>query len=357
MLKIGLVDIETTHAWIYAQYLKATGDALISTITDMGNVWQPKEIKRFAEALGGVNICKSPEGMVGMVDGVMLLGTNYDMRLERAKPFLEAKIPIFFDKPAVGKISDLKILKKWVDSGARIMCGSSLPYCDELRIIYSRVTSGPPCSLYIIGCKEFFEHGIHAADIAMALSKAEPIEVIWGIFGGCDMLWVRTSSYTDIALQLGANGADWIVSATNGEGSSCVHLDLSHYRESHYAHLTKAFLDMVRTGRVIYSPNLHLDAIRLLIAGKKAKEKNKNVLISSLDDEDGFNGKAYSRRYAQMSVNFQNMLQPSLKDMIKKKKVGKRRNLFRHLEMRVSSLPLPAVIRKPLRFIKYHLIK
>jgi hypothetical protein len=112
---------------------------------------------------------------------------------------------------------------------------------------------------------------------------------------------------------------------------------------------------MVETGKVSYSPQGHLNAIRLFIAGKKAKEKQDKVLLSDLNDADGFDGKAYSLRYAQMSTNFHNMFHPTLKDAMKKVKKRKERYtypLLRRLERRIAHIPFPPVIRKRLSFIK-----
>ena len=318
MLRIGLVDIDTSHAWIYANYVNNSGRACVTHITDMGSIWPEEHVQRFAE-LVGARIVPSPEAMLDEVDGAMILGARYDLHLERARPFLEVGKAVFLDKPAVGCIRDVKTLQRWIDDGARLLCGSSFPFCPELEPVRQRVTAGGPCSLTVVGCREFFEHGIHAADLALTLTQSKPIEVQWGVLGPCEVLWVRLANYIDVLLQLESTGGDWMVSVSDTRGTLPVVLDLDHHGESHYARLAEAFVDLVQNGRVPYSPQWHVEAICTLIAGKVSRDHQAPVQVAELPDEAGFDGLIYTQRYARLKPNSKTYLQPSPEHLLSKR--------------------------------------
>jgi len=58
--------------------------------------------------------------------------------VQRCRPFIEAGLPIFIDKPLSDNEEDLRTVVKWNDEGAHIMSGSSLRYKKEIEIYYDR---------------------------------------------------------------------------------------------------------------------------------------------------------------------------------------------------------------------------
>ena len=295
--RIALIDVDTSHAWVYGSYLQASGAARVSHVVDSGLCRSRDYVERLASALGA-EIASDPADLLGQIDGAMLLGARYDNRLERAAALIDANVPLFFDKPAAGVVAQVDAVQRLLDRGYPLLCGSSLPLCRELARIRRVVQDQAPSGLAVLGCHEFFEHGIHAADIAMSLAPAAPREVFWSTFGPAQMLWVSTDAPMQIALGL-EGVANWCVMANGASGSAVASLDLAFHRDCHYARLVAAFLDLVSERPVALRPHAHLDAIRILIAGARSREEQRPAPIAELRPDDGFDGAAYAREYAE----------------------------------------------------------
>jgi len=98
MIRIGIVGAENSHCAAVARLInvqkKVPGCRVVS-------VWgeRPMWAKNSAERGEIPEIVKTPADMVGKVDGVMVDHRHPKFHLSDARPLLEAKIPLFIDKP------------------------------------------------------------------------------------------------------------------------------------------------------------------------------------------------------------------------------------------------------------------
>ena len=81
-------------------------------------------------------VCDRPEDMIGSVDAVIIATDIGDEHVERCRPFVEAGIPMFVDKPLVNKEEDLRTFVQWRKQGAKFISSSSLRYCKEIEPYY-----------------------------------------------------------------------------------------------------------------------------------------------------------------------------------------------------------------------------
>lgn len=303
MLRVAIVDIDTSHGWVLGNYVRATGRARVSHVVDSGLCWPAAHTKRLADALGA-EVCGAVDELVGKVDGVLLLGARYDNRLMRAAPLIEAGIPLFLDKPAGGTVAQIDALGALIDRGYPLLCGSSMPYCAEVERIARVVQAGAPSALAVFGCHEYFEHGIHAADIALSVVRAPLRRVSWSAFGASELLWVETDSATQIAISVEA-AANWCLAANGVSGNAIAKLNVGFHRDCHYARLARAFVDLCEGKPVPLGPRWHIEAIRLLIAGAQSRETGRPVDVADLMPADGFDGLRYAEEYADKCRNSQ----------------------------------------------------
>lgn len=317
MIRVAMIDIDMTHAWIYANYINATGRARVTHVHDMGAVWPREHLERFVRGIGGAQIVDRLSDVVEQVDAAVFGGTRYDLRIQRVTPFLKAGKTVFVDKPAVGTVADVKVLQDWVSAGARLILGSSFPYCSELAPIRSNLGQGGPGSLTITGCSEFFEHGIHAAQLVLELAQARPVEVQWAGLGACQLVYGRLSNYLDFSLYLESAGSDWVVMLNDAMGTLTTTLNTGVGPGSHYQRLVYAFLNLAETGIVEVSPQHHLDAICLLIAAKKSRETLQLVQLADLTDLEGFDGQEYATNYAGRDLDSATYLSPHLRILLR----------------------------------------
>ena len=81
----------------------------------------------------GVPLVDKPADMIGKVDGMLIEAVDGTVHWERAKPFLEAGIPCFIDKPYACSLDDAK---KMAELAAKkklpIFSSSSLRYAPEV---------------------------------------------------------------------------------------------------------------------------------------------------------------------------------------------------------------------------------
>ena len=321
-MRIGIVDIDTTHPWAIANYVNATGKAQVVAVSDSGETWPREHVQEFARRLNPpAQVFEGAGEMLGKVDAIMFCGNRYDLRVEQVRPFLDAGLPIYIDKPAVGTLKDVRCLEKYVRSGVRLLMGSSLPLCPELKEVWRRVSAGSPCGVIVVGWRSLFEYGIHATDAALNLMQSCPQRVKWGAFGPTECVWAELANGQDLLLYTGLAHCQWQVTCMTAEGLYSTMLNLDAFRGSHYDLLAQTFVEMAETGRTHIPPRWHLEGIKLLIAAQRSREEGRTVALDELRESDGFDGREYAEAYRALTsqVNSQNYLSPDIKVLTREK--------------------------------------
>jgi len=81
----------------------------------------------------GVKIADDPREMIGKIDGVLIEAVDGSVHLERARPFLEAGIPTFVDKPFACSLKDaMEMAELARRKDVPIFSSSSLRYALEV---------------------------------------------------------------------------------------------------------------------------------------------------------------------------------------------------------------------------------
>ena len=173
-MKIGIVDLDTSHALHWIPLLREMGHD-VCALHDGGAVHSPDYVHQFAQQHNIARVCEHLDEMADVVDCAVLLGVNWNRRLDQVRPFIEAEKSVLIDKPVAGNPADLRQLSAWIDGGKRISGGSSLRFCNETRnwLAQSVEERGTPHTV-LCGCgNDAFFYGIHAA------------AMLHGIMGSC----------------------------------------------------------------------------------------------------------------------------------------------------------------------------
>jgi GFO/IDH/MocA oxidoreductase family protein len=112
------------------------------------------------------NVVDCPEAMIGQVDAVIIATDIGSEHVERVKPFVEAGVPLFIDKPLCDNDTDLAIFQKWViDEKRPIMSSSGMRYAKEY-MPYRASTSELGELRYVSATmsKKWETYGIHALE-------------------------------------------------------------------------------------------------------------------------------------------------------------------------------------------------
>lgn len=155
-----------------AAYLNANQDTLGITAAKVSHVWtQEKSISEsIAKSSGIQNVCENYTDMIGNVDAVLLCRDDPENHVEMAKPFIDAEVPIFIDKPLAFSKADLDYFKTEVEKGKFIMSCSSMRYANEARIVKQDLHNlGEIQLITAVGKKDWVKYGVHMLEAVFAL--------------------------------------------------------------------------------------------------------------------------------------------------------------------------------------------
>ena len=162
-LKIGLVDLDTSHPASFAPILRDQGHEVIG-VFESGIVWPTGYAETFAREHAIPRIFSDLDDMAQAVDVAIIHTCNWDLHLARCEPFLRAGKGVLIDKPLVGNLRDAQTLLGWAARGARIFGGSSLRWAREIHdLLAEPEAERGRIHTVFAGCAvDDFNYGIHA---------------------------------------------------------------------------------------------------------------------------------------------------------------------------------------------------
>ena len=111
------------------------------------------------------HVVAQPTDVIGQVDAVVIATDLGGEHVARARPFIEAGLPVFIDKPLTDNVADLAVFKAWVAEGRALMSSSSMRYCKEyLPYRTSTRELGDLRFVSITTPKSWETYGIHALE-------------------------------------------------------------------------------------------------------------------------------------------------------------------------------------------------
>jgi predicted dehydrogenase len=160
-------------------YLHANKDTIGIDSARVTNVWTQdlKISESIAKTTGIENINKNIEDMIGTVDAVLLTRDDPENHVKMAKPFIEAGIPIFIDKPLAITHEDLDYFSGENAKGRLIMSGSSMRYANECRTAKTEAALLGKIELVTAtGKKDWIKYGVHLMEAVVSiLNDPKPV--------------------------------------------------------------------------------------------------------------------------------------------------------------------------------------
>jgi len=97
------------------------------------HVWcdDPADARKVAAASLVPHVVDRAEDVIGHVDAVIVATDKGHEHVARCRPFVEAGLPIFVDKPLVDNAPDLWTFKAWIAQGKPILSSSAMLYTKE----------------------------------------------------------------------------------------------------------------------------------------------------------------------------------------------------------------------------------
>jgi predicted dehydrogenase len=189
-----------------AAYLEANRDTLGMSAARVTYVWtQDRAISEsIAKAASIPNIADEMVDMIGDIDAVILARDDPENHKEMARPFIEAGIPIFIDKPLAYSRDDLQWFSAQSEAGKFIMSCSSMRYANEARIAAQELhTLGQLELVTAVGKKDWKKYGVHLLEAIFGILK-DPRAVSVRHIGELDreIVHIRLANNTEITLHL-----------------------------------------------------------------------------------------------------------------------------------------------------------
>jgi hypothetical protein len=169
-MKIGVVDLDTSHPQNWIPLIRELGHEVVGLI-DHGGVHPAGYAETFAKDMEVAKVFTSTDEMVEEVDAAIVHSCNWDVHLERARPFLEGGKAVFIDKPMAGNKKDLMDLLEYEKKGARLTGGSSFLYCKESEDYLSQPFEerGTPHTVFAGCAVDEFNYGSHAYSLLYSI--------------------------------------------------------------------------------------------------------------------------------------------------------------------------------------------
>ncbi len=144
MIRIGFVDFDTSHVVEFTKRLNHVNidkdqwvhGAKVVAGCPMESRHSPELVPQYTRQMQemGVEVVDNIEDLMGMIDAVCIEANDGGVHLERARPFIEAGIPCYIDKPFETDLERAKeIMRLARDNGVPTFSSSSLRFAPEVQ--------------------------------------------------------------------------------------------------------------------------------------------------------------------------------------------------------------------------------
>jgi predicted dehydrogenase len=198
MLRIGLVDCDTSHVVAFTQRLNHVGidqehwveGGRVVAAVPGGSAIGPERIPGHVEKLRGygIEIVERPEELLAPVNGhpvdaVMIESADSTVHVERAMPFVEAGLPLFVDKPFAPSLAEARRLVETARRrGVALTSASALRYCLEVVDVQRR--AGELGS--VLGVDAYTPAPLHPRNPGLLHYGVHGVEMVYALMGtGC----------------------------------------------------------------------------------------------------------------------------------------------------------------------------
>ncbi len=214
MIRIGIVDFDTSHVVAFTQRLNHIGtseeqyvDGAKVVIGCPGeSIMSPERIPGFTKTMQeyGVSLVDKPEEIIGKVDAVSIESVDGSVHYERAKPFLEAGIPMFIDKPFTCSLEDAKKIADLADKkGVPLFSSSSLRYALEVTALKEQEGEVGK----VVGVDAYSPASLHARNPGLFNYGIHGVETLYALMGpGCQSVSCASTEGTDVVTGLWKDG-------------------------------------------------------------------------------------------------------------------------------------------------------
>ncbi len=240
------------------------------------HVWtdDPADAPKVAAASLIGQVVARPEDVIGQVDAVVIATDDGNDHVRRARPFIEAGLPVFIDKPLATNLDDLRQFVAWQRAGKVLLSTSGMRYAPEMRLdAEQQAQIGDLRWITSFTCKTWERYGIHALEAVYPLLGPGFVSVQTQAQDGSDLVHLRHASGVQITLAAihDAYGSFGAVHLYGTRGQLALRLTDTYHA---FRGQLVAFVDLLRSGRPPFAFSQTVELMAILIAGIQSREQD-----------------------------------------------------------------------------------
>lgn len=232
------------------------------------------------------NVVADPEEVIGHVDAVIIATDDGTDHVRRARPFVEAGLPVFIDKPMATTMDELRQFVQWHRGGKKLLSTSGMRYAPAMQLSAEQKEQlGDLRWITSFTCKTWERYGIHALEAVEPLIGPGYTDVQTLPQSGSDVvhLWHRSGVQTTLGAIHDAYGSFGAVHLYGTKGQIPLHLT-DTYRA--FRGQLVAFIDYLRTGVPPLPFEETVELMAVIIAGIRSREQGGvRISVSDILDE------------------------------------------------------------------------
>lgn len=276
MFRIGILGTENSHAAAFSEIFNGNNPKYNGEFDDIkvvavgGNYYESS--KELYDKYNLEFIAEKPEDMLGKVDAVMVTARDGKYHAPFARPFIEAGIPAFIDKPFTSDPDEaIELIRLAKSKNVPLVGGSSVKLCPDTLALqkYVKEHAGEVCggsaSAPLSMVNEyggFFFYSSHLAEISMTIFGYDPE---WVIATENNNSVTAIAHYADYDVTNHFTEKSYLYSGTAFTPSETHFSPIS--LEDAYVYEARSFANMLRNGEMDHTyeqlamPVLYLKAI------------------------------------------------------------------------------------------------
>jgi predicted dehydrogenase len=252
------------------------------------HVWtdDPAEAPLVAATALIPHLVQKPEDVIGHVDAVLISTDDGLDHVRRARPFVEAGLPVFVDKPLATSVDNLRTFIAWEKAGARLLSSSGLRYAPELDpFLGGHAEVGPLRWASSITAKTWERYGIHALEPVARLVGPGFVSVRLESAPGLEVAHLTHRSGTQVTIPViydgGATFGTVHLCGQNGQATFSFTDTYTAFRRQ-----LVAFVEFLRQGKSAYPFAETVELMAVIIAGLRSRaEGSRRVEIAEILSE------------------------------------------------------------------------
>jgi hypothetical protein len=253
------------------------------------HIWceDASEAQRVSQASLIPQVVTCPTDVIGQVDAVIIPTDKGEEHLERARPFVEAGLPVFIDKPLTDNEADLREFVRWQRQGKALFSTSCMRYSPEYIACRSRSDMIGQLRLITMTISKSWErYGIHAIEGVYPFLKP----------GGWREVTNTGTETANVVHAHHESGVEIVLAAVSDMHGAfgCLNLygtlgvQSAKFGETFLAFKTQLeqFIQYLRSGELPFPFSETVELIKILIAGTRSRnESGRKVLLDEIKTE------------------------------------------------------------------------